>query len=404
MQKYERINTEASFRILKNYFFKQGDLLSNILETLLPANLRLDGSKGIKNCIDNLHPDILFLRKGLEFLMTLVKDLENSKMYISGSSLYSSIYSTLFNKPAGELKKLIIKYDIKTIGHLVIFYEEYAHELNPVILKELEYIVTPYIEKLGNYKSIMHVTHIHMILHAFPFNKKLRPKYVFKKAYEDKMNEMHEVPPAMKTRNRDRTLNVDKDIYAKAYKISARLPLSSKYKSFCFNILNRTLYTASKGYKMNKETSGNCKKCTNIEEDTVHLLLDCDNLSVLIWDEIDIALSQLTQSKCHLDWKFILFHVKPKNLDYSAYEQFIIFLQLMKYEIYNRRTNNESSPRPQKIRAIIINIIRKTIRILKLRSRNISMLDNLCIVMEERLIKNTYNKQFDTGRKRWIMD
>ena len=76
----------------------------------------------------------------------------------------------------------------------------------------------------------------------------------------------------------------------------------------------------------------------------------------------------------------------------------------MKYEIYNTRTNIESSPRPQKIRAIIINIIRKTIRILKLRSRSISMLDNLCTVMEERLIKNTYNKQFDTGRKRWIMD
>jgi hypothetical protein len=98
-----------------------------------------------------------------------------------------------------------------------------------------------------------------MLLHAYPNIKKFRPKYIFKKEYEDKLNEQFAIPPALKTRNRDKTLNVSKEIYANAYKVSARLPLSSKYKSFCFNILNRTLYTASKGFKMKKETSGDCK-------------------------------------------------------------------------------------------------------------------------------------------------
>ena len=404
MQKYKRINTEASFKILKNYFFKQGDLLSNILEILLPSSLRQDGSKGINNCIVNLHPDILFLKEGLVCLKQLVQDLETNKRFITGSSIYSSIHNTLFNKPSGELKRLLQQHDINTVGNLICFYNEHAHELNQVILKQLEYIVFPYKKKVGNFNSIMQITHLHMLLHAYPNIKKFRPKYIFKKEYEDKLNEQFAIPPALKTRNRDKTLNVSKEIYANAYKVSARLPLSSKYKSFCFNILNRTLYTASKGFKMKKETSGDCKKCTGIEEDTVHLLLDCDNLSVLIWNEIDIAINKSTQGKCNVDWQLILFHVKPKFMQYSFYKQFIIFLQLMKYEIYSRRNNLEISPRPQKIRAIIINNIRKTIRILKLRSKKVIDLDNLCLIMEERLTQNTYNKHFDNRNRRWIMN
>ena len=403
VQKYKRINTEASFKLLKNYFFRQGDLLSNILEELLPSSLRQDGSKGIKKCIENLHPDILFLKQGLICLEQIVYELEIDKRFITGSSIYTSCYTTLFNKPTGELKRLLQYNDVKTIGHLIYFYDEHSHELDPAIIQQLEYIVLHYKEKVDNFDEFMQINHIHMILHAFPNIKKFRPKYIFKQVYEDKLNKMYEYPPALKTRNRDKTLNVSKEIYGYAYTISARLPLSSKYKSFCFNILNRTLYTASKGFKMNKEISGDCKKCIGIEENTVHLLLDCDNLSVLIWNEIDIAIKKLTQGKCNVDWQIILFHVKPKFMRYSLFKQIIIFFQLIKYDIYSRRNNMETSPRPQKIRAIIINNIRKTIRILKLRSKKVCELENLCIIMEERLIQNTYNKHFDNRHRTWIM-
>ena len=66
-------------------------------------------------------------------------------------------------------------------------------------------------------------------------------------------------------------------------------------------------------------------------------------------------------------------------------------------KIYSRLNNLEILPRPQKIRAIIINNIRKTIRILKLRSKKVIDLDNLCLIMEERLTQNTYNKHFDNN-------
>ena len=43
---------------------------------------------------------------------------------------------------------------------------------------------------------------------------------------------------------------------------------------------------------MNKEESKNCKKYIDIEENTVHLLLDCDNLAYLIWNELDKAVKK----------------------------------------------------------------------------------------------------------------
>ena len=45
---------------------------------------------------------------------------------------------------------------------------------------------------------------------------------------------------------------------------------------------------------MKKEATRDCKKCSGIEEDTVHLILDCNNQSLLILDEIDIAINKLT--------------------------------------------------------------------------------------------------------------
>ena len=65
-----------------------------------------------------------------------------------------------------------------------------------------------YKEKVDDLNAFMIINHIHMILHAFPNIKKYRPKYIFYKEYEYKLNKMFEYPPALKTRNRDKTLNV----------------------------------------------------------------------------------------------------------------------------------------------------------------------------------------------------
>ena len=53
-------------------------------------------------------------------------------------------------------------------------------------------------------------THIHMILHGFPKNKQFRPKYLIKEEYDNSLDEKFEEPPALKTRDRDKTLNITK--------------------------------------------------------------------------------------------------------------------------------------------------------------------------------------------------
>ena len=91
---------------------------------------------------------------------------------------------------------------------------------------------------------------------------------------------------------------------------------------------------------------------------------------------------------------------------FGLFKQIIIFLQLLKADIYKRRNDDQTTPPcHMKIRAIIIIALRKAIRVLKIRSKNICDLENLCTIMEERMVKNVYNDIFDnTKRRRWIMD
>ena len=69
-----------------------------------------------------------------------------------------------------------------------------------------------------------------------------------------------------------------------------------------------------------------------------------------------------------------------------------ISLQLLKADIYKKRNDAQTAPPPchLKIRAIIIFALRKAIRVLKIRSKNISDLENLCTITESRMVKNVY--------------
>ena len=213
-QKYKRLSIDASYKILKNYFFQQGDLLSNILEHLLPDSLRYDGSKGLKKCIDNLNGEIDYLKPGLIYLEKQVRELEMNKAFMTGSSLISSQFTMLFNRPSVELKELLKHNNIKTIGHMISYYNENSHEIDPNRISELESIVLPLKAKFGEFEKYMPDTHTHMILHGFPKNKQFRPKYLIKEEYDNSLDEKFEEPPALKTRDRDKTLNITKEQYA----------------------------------------------------------------------------------------------------------------------------------------------------------------------------------------------
>ena len=90
------------------------------------------------------------------------------------------------------------------------------------------------------------------------------------------------------------------------------MPLSTIYKSFNFQILNRTLFTASKAYKCNIRENDKCIKC-NEKEDTAHLLIDYNNYAY--YGQSIICLKILSpQVKESISFRNIIFHTKIKGL------------------------------------------------------------------------------------------
>ena len=62
-------------------------------------------------------------------------------------------------------------------------------------------------------------------------------------------------------------------------------------------------------------------------------------------------------------------------------------------DIYNKQNDDQTAPpRHMKIRAIIIVALRKAIRVLKIRSKNVFDLENLCTIREERMVKKLFNE------------
>ena len=82
-----------------------------------------------------------------------VRELETNKAFMTGSSLISSQFTMLFNRPSGELKELLKHNIIKTIGHMISYYNENSHEIDPNRISELESIVLPLKVKFGKFEK-----------------------------------------------------------------------------------------------------------------------------------------------------------------------------------------------------------------------------------------------------------
>ena len=87
------------------------------------------------------------------------------------------------------------------------------------------------------------------------------------------------------------------------------MPLSAIYKSLNSQILNKTLFTASKAHECNKRENDKCIECNEIEV-TAHLLIDCDNYAHDIWTELKICLKILLPSIKERIRGEILFFIK----------------------------------------------------------------------------------------------
>ena len=165
------------------------------------------------------------------------------------------------------------------------------------------------------------------------------------------------------------------------------MPLSTIYKSFNFQILNRTLFTASKAYKCNIRENDKCIKCNEIE-DTAHLLIDCDKYAYNIWTELNICLKILSpQIKESISWRNIIFHKKIKGLDYEEMYQFRVLMQIIKYAIYTKRNENFNFSEVR-IRAHMLSYCNSTIIVLKKIGKKGQFILKLKKIIENRLITN----------------
>merc|ERR1712105_254248 len=125
-----------------------------------------------------------------------------------------------------------------------------------------------------------------IILDAYKEEKRFLPKLILKRAYTESNKKLFKNAPSHKTRIRDQLFIIDEKSLKEAYILSLKMPLSTIYRSFNFQILNRTLFTAEKAFKCRINDYDKCIKC-NDKEDTSHLLIDCDNYAYIIWTELN---------------------------------------------------------------------------------------------------------------------
>ena len=251
---------------------------------------------------------------------------------------------------------------------------------------QIEYLSNN-IAKTFNCSRISIATHATIILDAYKEEKRFRPKLILKRAYKESNKKLFQNAPSHKTRIRDQLFVIDEKSLKEAYILSLKMPLSTIYKSFNFQILNRTLFTASKAYKCNIRENDKCIKCNEIE-DTAHLLIDCDNYAYNIWTELNICLKILSpQIKESISWRNIIFHKKIKGLDYEEMYQFRVLMQITKYAIYTKRNENFNFSEVR-IRAHMLSYCNSTMIVLKRIGKKGQFILKLKKIIENRLITN----------------
>ena len=390
-EKYKRLSIESNFKVLKNAFFEKEDFISKYINHEIPEFKTL-GSKGLIKLSKNLPHTLEFLRETLIFLSNMLLKLENSPTYFSGSSIFNSKYNTLFFKLNSTESNLLKKNNIICFGHLIIN-REFATELTPSLKPKIDLILDQ-LEETFSYKKVLSVNHLHLIFSKYLEMKEFRPKIMLKKEFDEKMAQKYSVAPSFNTRMKDKVFVLqDKNLSNYAFKKSIKLPLSSIYKSFNIQILNRTLFTAQKAYNCKVEgEDGNCVKCGE-KEDTSHLLIDCDQYSYPLWLELNASVKAISaKTISEINWMNIIFHKNIRGLDNTSMEQLSILMQIIKYGIYVKRKSNIIHS-DSRIRAHLILYCNKAIMVHNYIGKTSFFLENLKECFEVRLITKTAIKR-----------
>jgi hypothetical protein len=98
--------------------------------------------------------------------------------------------------------------------------------------------------------------------------------------------------PAYHTRRQDGVFYPTMDTFNSAYNIIEMGSLPSKMKETAFQILNRTIWTNKKAYKLGRRDNPNCDNC-NQTETIESLIYGCKEYSADLWIELGQSLTHV---------------------------------------------------------------------------------------------------------------
>ena len=386
LQKYKSISIEANFKILYNSLTNKNDFISLYIRKKLKNNFAKEGSKGLQNLACKLPNTLLFLKDALIFLSKLIEKLEKDQLFWSASSLRSSIHNVLWFRFNNNQLKVLDELNLTCIGQLYLNSDILKQRYGTLFDTQIDYLINN-ISKPYNCNRISTATHVILVLNTYKEEKRFRPKIILKKEYKKRYEHMYKNAPSLKTRIRDQLFIIDEKSLKEAYSKSLKMPLSTIYRSFNFQILNRTLFTAEKAFKCRINDNDKCIKC-NDKEDTSHLLIDCDNYAYIIWTELNSCVKIIsTNAKESISWKNIIFHKTIKGIEKEDMQQLLILIQILKFSIYSKRKEIFRFSEIR-IRAHLISSANSTINLLERTCKKFCYIIKLRNILENRLTTN----------------
>ena len=386
LQKYKSISIEANFKILYNSLTNKNDFISLYIRKKLKNNFAKEGSKGLQNLACKLPNTLLFLKDALIFLSKLIEKLEKDQLFWSASSLRSSIHNVLWFRFNNNQLKVLDELNLTCIGQLYLNSDILKQRYGTLFDTQIDYLINN-ISKPYNCNRISTASHVIIVLNTYKEEKRFRPKIILKKEYKKRYEHMYKNAPSLKTRIRDQLFIIDEKSLKEAYSKSLKMPLSTIYRSFNFQILNRTLFTAEKAFKCRINDNDKCIKC-NDKEDTSHLLIDCDNYAYIIWTELNSCVKIIsTNAKESISWKNIIFHKTIKGIEKEDMQQLLILIQILKFSIYSKRKEIFRFSEIR-IRAHLISSANSTINLLERTCKKFCYIIKLRNILENRLTTN----------------
>ena len=221
------------------------------------------------------------------------------------------------------------------------------------------------------------------------------------------LEDFKQTAPAFKTRLKDKIpipANIQQQ--QKAYNVITRNAVMPCYiQVMNISILNRTIWTQEKAHLSKQKDEQNiivtdkCPQCDIYTEDTVHMLIDCEELAEPLWKELEGVLRDTTQhypcfktGPISLQFSNIMYNTYVQGLATEARKDSLMLIQFIKWYIYQQRLQHNNTRNTKlKIRIHLRRILRKLYRYRKFASMGTFFLEKLMQIQDIRITAESDN-------------